>query len=147
MIQPIYNKGRAILLMPLFTTIGNIIPPLIDFVIITSADSQKLRNVFAWLMKAKQDVDRTNRPHFHRGWMQQVSSGTGKLLFKLFLCEQTITIKAQKTKYSLISGSSRSEEWLSNGFTPQMHQFCRLALSHTNIIWVKGLNLLALFCL
>lgn len=48
------------LLMSLFTTVGNIIPPLIDFVIVISADSQKLRNVSAWLMKAKQDVDRTN---------------------------------------------------------------------------------------
>lgn len=42
--------------------------------------------------------------------MQQVSSGAGKLLFKILICEQTITIKAQKTKYSLMSGSSRSEE-------------------------------------
>lgn len=51
--------------MPLLTTTGNIIPPVIDFVIITSTDSQKLRNVFAWLMKAKQDVDRTNQPSFY----------------------------------------------------------------------------------
>lgn len=51
--------------------------------------SQKLRRVFALLVKENQDVDRTNQSHFHRDWMQKVSSGASKPLLKLLFCEQT----------------------------------------------------------
>lgn len=53
--------------MPLLTTMGIIISPSTEFVIITPTDSlKKLRNVFVLLVNANQDVDRTNRSHFHR---------------------------------------------------------------------------------
>lgn len=75
--------------------------------------------------------------------MQKVSSGANKLL-KLFFREQTIMIRAQKSKHNLFLDLVG----LKNDFLMALHHgFADLYSSTLNNIWVKGLKLLALFCL